>query len=218
MKIGILGTGSVGDTIGSRLIELGHQVMMGSRTNTNEKALAFVQKHNGKASNGTFAEAAGFGDMVFNCVKGEKAIEALTLAAPGLDQKIIIDVSNPLDFSKGMPPCLIPELSNTHSLGEEIQKSFPSAKVVKTLNTMWCGIMVNPKMINNGDHTNYICGNDQEAKTKVIALLKEFGWSENNLLDLGDISAARGTEAVLPVWLRIWGATKNGAFNFKIVK
>lgn len=112
---------------------------------------------------------------------------------------------------------MIPDLSNTNSLGEEIQKTFPTTKVVKTLNTMWCGVMVNPAMINDGDHTNYICGNDAEAKAKVISLLKQFGRNEKNILDLGDISAARGTEAVLPVWLRIWGATKKGAFNFKIM-
>lgn len=218
MKNGILGTGSVGDTIGSRLIELGHEVMMGSRNKDNEKALAFVEKHNGKATNGTFADAAKFGEIIFNCVKGEKVLEALKLTEQGLNNKILIDVSNPLDFSKGMPPCLIPELSNTNSLGEEIQKTFPSTKVVKTLNTMWCGVMVNPSIINQGNHVNYICGNDSDAKSKVISLLKEFGWKESCLLDLGDLSAARGTEAVLPVWLRIWGVTKTGAFNFNIVK
>ena len=128
-----------------------------------------------------------------------------------------MDIANPLDFSKGMPPSLIPALSNTNSLGEEIQKSFPSAIVVKTLNTMWCGLMVNPVMINNGDHTNFICGNDAEGKQKVKALLSEFGWKNENILDLGDISSARGTEAVLPIWLRIWNATQNGAFNVKVV-
>jgi predicted dinucleotide-binding enzyme len=131
--------------------------------------------------------------------------------------KIIIDVSNPLDFSKGMPPSLIPSLSNTNSLGEEIQKLFPQAKVVKTLNTMWCGLMVNPNMIGGGNHTNFICGNDADAKTKVKSLLNEFGWKNENILDLGDITNARGTEAVLPIWLRVWSATQNGAFNFKIV-
>jgi hypothetical protein len=217
-KIAVLGTGMVGDTIGSRLIELGHQVMMGSRTAFNEKAKNFVAKHPSGASAGTFADAAKFGELIFNCTKGENTIDALKLAGDGINGKIIIDVANPLDFSKGMPPSLITSLSNTNSLGEEIQKTFPEAKVVKTLNTMWCGLMVNPGMIGGGDHTNFICGNDAEAKAKVNTLLKEFGWKDQNIIDLGDITNARGTEAMLPIWLRVWGATKNGAFNFKVVQ
>lgn len=217
MKISILGTGNVGDTIGSKLVELGHTVMMGSRTANNEKAQAFVAKHNGKAQAGTFAEAAAFGELIFNCTKGENSSDALKLAESGLNGKILIDVSNPLDFSKGMPPSLIPGLSNTNSLGEEIQKQFPTVKVVKTLNTMWCGLMVNPNMIGGGDHVNYISGNDADAKSKVKSLLNEFGWKNENILDLGDITNARATEAVLPIWLRVWGATKNGAFNFRII-
>lgn len=218
MKIAVFGTGMVGDTIGSRLIELGHLVMMGSRSITNEKALAFVAKHKTGASNGTFAEAAMFGEIIFNCTKGEASIDALKAVGSAIDEKIIVDVSNPLDFSKGMPPSLIPALSNTYSLGEEIQKTFPKAKVVKTLNTMWCGLMVNPNMIGGGDHTNFICGNDAGAKAKVKSLLNEFGWKDQNILDLGDITNARGSEAVLPIWLRVWSATKNGAFNFKLVQ
>jgi predicted dinucleotide-binding enzyme len=217
MKIGILGTGNVGSTIGSKLIDFGHDVLMGSRTLNNEKALAFIAKSNNKASNGTFADAASFGEIIFNCTKGEVSIDALKLAGNTLDGKIIVDIANPLDFSNGMPPSLIPTLSNTNSLGEEIQKTFPNAKVVKTLNTMWCGLMVNPHLIGNGEHVNYISGNDAEAKNKVITLLNEFGWKNEFILDLGDLTAARATEAVLPIWLRVYGATKNGAFNFKII-
>lgn len=217
MNIAVFGTGTVGDTIGSRLIELGHQVMMGSRSSDNGKATAFVTKHKIGASAGTYAAAAKFGEILFNCTKGDGSIEALKMAGDAINGKIVIDVSNPLDFSKGMPPSLLPELSNTNSLGEEIQKTFPQTRVVKTLNTMWCGLMVNPTMIGAGDHTNFICGNDAEAKAKVRVLLNQFGWRNENLLDLGDITNARGTEAVLPIWLRVWGATQNGAFNFKIV-
>lgn len=217
MKIAVFGTGMVGDTIGSRLIELGHQVMMGSRSASNEKALAFVAKHKENASAGTYANAAKFGEIIFNCTKGDGSIDAIKAGGQDVNGKIIIDISNPLDFSKGAPPSLIPSLSNTNSLGEEIQKTFPKAKVVKTLNTMWCGLMVNPGMIGGGNHTNFICGNDSDAKAKVKSLLKEFGWKNENILDLGDITNARGSEAVLPIWLRIWGATQNGAFNFKIV-
>lgn len=217
MKIAVLGTGMVGDAIASRLIELGHQVMMGSRSATNERALAFLKKHEKNAFVGTYADAATFGELAFNCTKGDGSIEAIKLAGAALNGKILIDISNPLDFSKGMPPSLIPALSNTNSLGEEIQKTFPHIKVVKTLNTMWCGLMVNPLMIGNGNHTNFIAGNDSEAKAKVVALLNTFGWKNENILDLGDITNARGSESVLPIWLRVWGATQNGAFNFKLV-
>lgn len=215
-KIAVLGTGTVGDTIGSRLIELGHTVMMGSRTSNNEKAMAFVAKHDGKAQAGLFAEAAAFGEIIFNCTAGMGSIEALKLAGEkNINGKIIIDLANSLDFSKGMPPTL--GLVNTNSLGEEIQKTFPQTKVVKTLNTMWCGLMVNPAMINGGDHNVFVCGNDADAKVKVKDILKSFGWMEKNILDLGDITKSRGTEMYLPLWLSIYGATNNGAFNIKIV-
>ncbi|HAM97318.1 MAG TPA: NADP oxidoreductase [Marinilabiliales bacterium] len=216
MKIAVFGTGNVGDTIGSKLVELGHPVMMGSRTNDNEKAKAFVAKHNGKASAGTFADAAAFGEIVFNCTAGMGSIEALKLAGEkNLDGKVIVDLANSLDFSKGMPPSLA--IVNTNSLGEEIQRTFPKTLVVKALNTMWCGLMVNPAMINGGDHNTFICGNEATAKEKVKELLKSFGWLEKNILDLGDITKARGTEMYLPLWLSIYGATNNGAFNIRIV-
>jgi predicted dinucleotide-binding enzyme len=216
MKIAVLGTGAVGDTIGSKLVSLGHTVMMGSRTSSNEKVNAFVNKNNGKASAGTFADAAAFGEIIFNCTSGLGTIDALKLAGENnLNGKIIVDVANPLDFSKGMPPSL--SVVNTNSLAEEIQTLLPKAKVVKALNTMWCGLMVNPSLVNGGDHTTFICGNDSNAKGEVKELLKTFGWLENNILDLGDITAARGTEMYLPLWLRIYGATKSGAFNIKVV-
>lgn len=228
-KIAIIGTGTVGQTFASKLISLGYEIMIGTR-NVSEKLSGTTKdgygnppfsewyKLNNKVKLGTFAEAAAFGEIVLNATEGGSSINALKLAeAKNLNGKIIVDVANPLDFSKGMPPCLLPELSNTNSLGEEIQKVFPDAKVVKTLNTMWCGLMVNPKMIGGGDHTNFICGNDADAKTKVKSLMNEFGWKNENILDLGGISSARGVEAVLPVWLRIWAATQSGAFNIKIV-
>lgn len=217
MKIAVLGTGSVGETIASKLVEIGHEVMMGSRSSDNDKARAFVKKHEKNALNGSFSDAAVFGELVFNCTKGEITLIALQLAGEeNLVGKILVDVSNPLDFSNGQPPSLIPALSNTNSLGEEIQKLLPGTHVVKTLNTMWAGLMVNPALA-GGDHTNFLCGNSQEAKQKVRSLLLSFGWKDSNLLDLGDISSARGTEAVLPVWLRIWGARKNGVFGLHVV-
>jgi predicted dinucleotide-binding enzyme len=116
-----------------------------------------------------------------------------------------------------MPPSLLPGLHNTNSLGEEIQKTFPATMVVKTLNTMWSGLMINPKMVGKGDHVNFICGNDEAAKTKVKDILNQFGWPAKNIIDLGDITGARATESMLPIWLRVMGVTKSGVFNFNLV-
>lgn len=216
MKIAVFGTGMVGDAIGSKLVELGHPVMMGSRTRDNEKAKAFVDKHGGKATTGTFADAAEFGEIIFNCTAGTGSIDALRMAGEkNVNGKIIVDIANPLDFSKGMPPSLA--IVNTNSLAEEIQKTFPEAKLVKALNTMWCGLMVNPALINGGDHSTFVCGNDTNAKEEVKTILRSFGWAEKNILDLGDITKARGTEMYLPLWLSIYGTINTGAFNIKIV-
>lgn len=227
MKAAVLGTGSVGQTIASRLAGLGHQVVMGTRDVAESKlrkaadafgnpAIGEWVEKNPSVKLVTFSEAAAFGEIVFNCTKGVYGIEALTLAGKeNLTGKTIVDISNPLDFSKGMPPTLT--ISNDNSLGEEIQKQFPNAKVVKALNTMWCGLMVNPAMINGGDHSTFVCGNDQDAKAQVKTILKSFGWAEKNILDLGDITNSRGTEMYLPLWVRIFGVTQNGAFNIKIV-
>ena len=130
----------------------------------------------------------------------------------------MIDVSNPLDFSKGFPPFLLDGLNNTSSLGEAIQSLLPEARVVKTLNTMWCGLMLNPLLLNNDQHLNFISGNDAQAKGQVISLLQEFGWKKEQFLDLGDITASRGTEGYLLLWTRMYAATKNGAFNISVQK
>ena len=227
MKITVLGTGSVGQTIANRLSGLGHEVVIGTRdvaeselrktadTFGNPAIGAWIES-NPSVKLLTFEQAAAFGEIVFNCTKGVYGIEALTLAGEkNLTGKIIVDISNPLDFSKGMPPTLT--ISNDNSLGEEIQKQFPNSKVVKALNTMWCGLMVNPAMINGGDHSTFVCGNDADAKALVKDFLKSFGWLEHNILDLGDITNARGTEMYLPLWVRIFGVTQNGAYNIKIV-
>lgn len=217
MKIAILGTGTVGQTIGHKLIQLGHQLMMGSRTAQNEKALTFVNQHPQHASAGTFEQAAAFGEIVFNCTSGLGSLNALQLAkAENLANKVLIDLANPLDFSNGMPPSLA--ICNTHSLGEEIQNHFPETKVVKTLNTMWCGLMVNPQLVNGGDHNVFVCGNDANAKAQVKDLLISFGWANHLIIDLGDLSKARGTEMYLPLWLSLFGHLKTSAFNLKVVQ
>lgn len=214
MKIGILGTGTVARTIGARLIALGHEVKIGSRKLGNENASAFVEKAGHGASAGTFADAAAFGEIVFLAVAGNAALDVVGGAVgANLVGKILIDVTNPLDFSHGVPPVLIPSLANTTSLGEELQKALPGARVVKSLNTMNADVMVDPGLI-EGRHDVFVCGEDAGAKAEVVRLLQSFGWHKP--IDLGGISAARGTEAVLPLWLRLWGALGHPRFNFHV--
>jgi 8-hydroxy-5-deazaflavin:NADPH oxidoreductase len=216
MKIAVLGTGNVGNTIATKLTQLGHEVKMGSRTANNEKGLAWVKTTGSKASLGTFADAAAFGEIIFNCLNGMASLEALKLAgAENMKGKVLIDIANPLDFSKGFPPTL--SVCNDNSLGEQIQKAFPDVKVVKSLNTMNCLLMGNPSLV-PGDHSVFISGNDEAAKSKTTDILKSFGWKEINIIDLGDISTARGTEQLLPVWVRLYGKFKSANFNFNIVK
>lgn len=214
MKIGIIGTGVVGNAIGTGLVKAGHEVKMGARTATNEKAAAWVKSAGAKASQGTFADAAAFGELVFNCTGGGVSIQALQSAgAKNLEGKTLVDVANPLDFSKGMPPTL--SIVNTDSLGEQIQKAFPGAKVVKALNTLTAGLMLNPGAL-KGETDLLICGNDKDAKDQVKKLLESFGWK--SILDLGDITNARGTEMWLALWIRLMGAMQTPMFNLKLVK
>jgi predicted dinucleotide-binding enzyme len=216
MKIGILGTGVVGNAIGTKLVQLGNEVKMGSRTSGNEKAAAWVNAAGKGASAGTFQDAAAFGTIVFNCTSGLASVGALKLAGTeNLKGKILADVANPLDFSKGMPPTLDP--CNTDSLGEQIQREFPDVMVVKTLNTMNCNIMVNPALV-PGDHDVFICGNDAPAKEEIKKILGSFGWKTGNIIDMGDISNARGTEQLLPIWIRLYSTFKSSNFNFRIVR
>jgi 8-hydroxy-5-deazaflavin:NADPH oxidoreductase len=229
MKIAIIGTGTVGQALASKLLAVGHEIFMGTR-NIEEKAASTEKDMYGNPSfkewyqsnSGvklqTFGQAAVSGEIIINATRGEKTIDALKLAGnENLENKILIDISNPLDFSKGMPPSFLPGLSNTNSLGEEIQKTFPGTIVVKTLNTMWSGLMVNPGLIGGGDHINFIAGNDPAAKVKVINLLTQLGWDNLNILDLGDLTAARGMEGYLLLWVKIMSISQSPAFNLKIV-
>lgn len=219
MNIGILGTGMVGEAIGTALVKKGHQVKMGSRTATNDVAAGWVGRNGSNASQGTFGDAAAFGEIVFLCLNGDKAKDALLLAGPeSFGGKIVVDVTNPLDFSRGMPPSMIPSLSNTTSLGEHIQAILPAARVVKALNTITAKLMVDAGLVNGGDSNLLICGNDAGAKEQVTQLLaSEFGWRPQNIIDLGDITASRSTEAYVTLWVRLWQATGSPLFNIKIV-
>lgn len=212
MNIGILGTGMVGEALGTRLVQLGHSVKLGSRTATNETAAKWTAGAGARASHGTFADAARFGEAVFVCLKGEITLDVIHSVAAELGGKIVVDVSNPLDFSNGFPPSLA--ICNTNSLGEEIQKAVPTGRVVKTLNIVNCEVMVAPAK--GGDPTMLICGNEAGAKAQITQLLQQFGWRD--ILDLGDITKSRGTEMLLPLWLNLMGVLGHVHFGFKVTR
>jgi hypothetical protein len=226
MKIGILGSGIVAKTVADRLDALGHAVVLGTRDvkatlARNEKDMAggpplrtWLESHP-KVTLATHAEAAAHGELVVNALSGQGALDGLRAAAAGLAGKILIDISNPLDFSKGMPPSLT--VSNTDSLGEQIQRALPDTRVVKTLNTVNAFLMVDPRQLAGGDHTMLVCGNDAGAKAEVTRILKEWlGWKD--VIDLGDISNARGAEMWLPLWVRLFGALGTPMFGMKVVR
>jgi 8-hydroxy-5-deazaflavin:NADPH oxidoreductase len=226
MNIGILGTGVVGQTIAEKLVQLGHDVMMGTRDrkatlaktgkdNFGRPSFSEWLKNNYKVQFGTYSEAASFGEFIVNATSGMGSIEALKMAGENnLANKILLDISNPLDFSKGMPPTL--SVCNTDSLAEQIQRTFPKSKVVKGLNTLTSMLMVNPSLLSESTNI-FLNGNDSNAKSEVKKLLKTFGWNENDIIDMGDITTARGTEQILPIWVRLWGTLQTPMFNFKIV-
>ncbi len=225
MKIAILGTGMVGRTIAARLFGLGHEVVVGTRDPQatlartepdgmgNPPYAAWAADQTG-VSLATFADAAAAAELVVNATSGPGALPALEAAgADNLASKIVIDISNPLDCSNGFPPTLF--VKDTDSLGEQVQRAFPQARVVKTLNTLTAELMVHPKNLGQ-ESSVFVSGNDAEAKATVTELLESFGHAD--VIDLGDISTARGTEMLLPVWLRLMGAFGTAAFNFKIVR
>lgn len=214
MNIGVLGTGTVGQTIGGKLVELGHTVKMGSRSAKNEKAAEWVSKHGAKASAGTFAEAAAFGELLFNCTNGTGALEALEAAGrDNLRGKVLVDITNALDFSKGFPPSLW--VCNTDSLAEQIQRTFPEARVVKSLNTVTAAVMVNPGML-PAETDIFVSGDDAAAKAEVTTMLRDwFGW--RSVIDLGGITTARNVEMWLPLWVNLMGPMGTPFFNIKVI-
>ncbi|HLN76159.1 MAG TPA: NAD(P)-binding domain-containing protein [Nocardioidaceae bacterium] len=226
MRIAVLGTGMVGQAIAARLDELGHDVTLG--TGNPEATLARTET-DGMGNPGvgvwaaehpavtvaTFHDAAAATELVVNATNGAVSLEVLAAAgAENLAGKVLVDIANPLDFSQGVPPTLF--VKDTDSLGEQIQRAFPDARVVKTLNTMNAHLMADPKQLAEGDHSVFVSGDDAGAKDTVTELLTSMGHTD--VIDLGDISTARGTEMLLPVWLRLWGALGTPVFNFKIVR
>jgi hypothetical protein len=200
MRIGVLGTGVVGTTIAGKLRELGHDVMIGSRT-AGEDAVPF-------------ADAAAHGELVFNCTNGNASLEALNAAgAENLAGKVLVDVANALDFSHGRPPLV--GVSTGDSVGEQIQRAFPETKVVKALNTVNANVMIDPSIV-PGEHNLFMSGNDEQAKAQVAELLQTFGWPAERILDLGDITGARGQEMYVALWVRLVGVAGGASFNIRV--
>lgn len=226
MKIAVLGTGNVGRTIAGRLAGLGHDVAIGTRnpqdtlSRTDGDAMGnppFSVWH-GEHSDVRllpYDEAAGSAELVFNACSGDGSLPALRLTgAANLAGKVLVDVANPLDFSRGFPPTLL--VKDSDSLAEQIQAAFPDAKVVKTLNTVNASVMVDPEAVAGGEHSIFLSGDDAGSKATVGDLLRSFGWRD--VIDLGDLSTARGAEMLLPLWLRLMNALGTPAFNFKVVR
>jgi 8-hydroxy-5-deazaflavin:NADPH oxidoreductase len=226
MRIAVLGTGMVGQAIAARLAVLGHDVAVGTRDvaetmrrsepdGMGNPPFSTWAQANPQVKVRSFADAVSESELVVNATAGAVSVSALTAAGEqNLAGKVLIDIANPLDFSQGMPPSLF--VVNTDSLGEQIQRAFPQTKVVKALNTMNAYLMVEPKHLAGGDHTVFVSGNDADAKAEVAELLHGFGHAD--VIDLGDITTARGTEMLLAAWVRLWGALGTPMFNFKIVR
>jgi 8-hydroxy-5-deazaflavin:NADPH oxidoreductase len=226
MNIAILGTGTVGRTLATGFSERGHQVAIGTRdvaetlARTESDAMGnppFSQWHadHPGVDLATFREAASTAELVVNATSGGSSLAALEAAGSGLEDKIIVDVANPLDFSQGMPPTL--SIANTDSLAEQIQQTFPRSKVVKALNTMTAHLMIEPSLLSEG-HEVFLAGDDLVAKGKVHDLLVELGWKEDHINDLGGIRAARGLEMYLPLWVSLMGKLGTADFNIKLVR
>lgn len=227
MKIAILGTGMVGQTLAAKLDSIGHDVVIGTRDVAgtlaretgdvygNPPYRTWAAAHPGVRLE-TLAGAAAHGEVVINALAGAGALAGLALAGEAnLAGKILLDLSNPLDFSRGMPPSLF--VVNTDSLAEQIQQRFPATRVVKTLNTVNAYLMVDPQQLAGGDHTMFVSGNDVDARHRVAGWLTEwFGWRD--VIELGDITTARGTEMVLALWARVWGALNTPMFAFRVVR
>jgi len=212
MKIAVLGTGEVGRRLASRFVQVGHAVVLGSRTADNAEAVAWAAAN--AAANGTFADAAAFGEVVVNATGGLVTLDVLRAAgAANLDGKVLIDVSNALDFSRGFPPKVA--TFDGRGVAEEIQREFPGARVVKTLNTMNNKVMVAPELV-PGDHTVFLSGDDAEAKAVTAGLLGDFGWRDEQILDLGGLETARATEQFVVLWIHVGGAVGDVPFNIAV--
>src|SRR5512134_1349768 len=213
MNIGVLGTGVTGQTIGSKLIQLGHEVMLGSRDEANPPSVAWAKDQGQHALYGTFMNAAAFGEIIFNCTLGSASVQALEQAgAENLKGKILIDTSNPLDRSTDQWSLTV---CNDDSLGEQIQRTYPETRVVKTLNTVNANVMVDPAKLVEQTHV-FVSGDDIEAKATVVKILRDwFGWKQ--IIDLGGIETSRSVEMYVLLWHSLRNAISSQRFNIKVV-
>lgn len=226
MRIGILGTGIVGQTLGLKLVQLGHSVMLGTRDpykldepKGHDMSVGSLREWLARAGSGssvgTFRDAAAHGELVINALSGAASLDVLrAVGAEHLNGKTLIDVSNPVDASHGFPLTLF--VKDTDSLGEILQRALPDVRIVKTLNTMTAALMANPRLVGDGDHTVFVCGNDAVAKAQVTGLLRELGWRD--ILDLGDITGARGVEMMFTVGHAVMRALNPAEIAFKVVR
>ncbi|HET8969545.1 MAG TPA: NAD(P)-binding domain-containing protein [Candidatus Nanopelagicales bacterium] len=213
MRIAVLGTGTVGKALAGRLVQAGHEVRMGSRTPDNADGAAWAAQSGG--GHGRFADVSAWGEVLVNATAGLVSLAALASVDPAdIAGKVLLDVSNPLDFSGGFPPVLVQ--SGGYSVAEQIQQAYPSARVVKTLNTMNADLMVEPRSLGS-PHTVFVAGDDAAAKALAGQLLAEFGWTADEVVDLGGIAAARGLEHYVRFWVDAMGALGTAAFNVRLV-
>lgn len=210
-QIGVLGSGDVGKALASGFARHGWDVRIGTRSPG--KLEGWLETADGTVSAGSFAEAADHGDLVILAVLGEAAEDVVDLAGPqAFDGKLVLDTTNPLDFSQGMPPHLL-EMDG-RSLGEILQAKLPGARIVKCFNTVSNTQMIDPAF-EEGTPPMMICGDDAEAKKETEAILVELGWP--GALDVGDITSARYLEALVPLWVRVGGVLDTWDHAFKPV-
>ena len=223
MRIAVLGTGAVGRSLAAALASRGHQVVVGTR----DVDMTLARTEPGGSESFAdwaaahpdvrlvpYAEAGAHGEVLVNATSGAGSMAAVGAAAAA-NGTVVLDVSNPLDFSAGFPPTL--SVANTDSVGEQLQRAFPAARVVKTLNTVNARIMVEPGLV-PGEHHIFVAGEDDEAKRVAVDLLGELGWPPARVIDLGGIRAARSTEMYLPLWLSLMGAVGSPMFNIQVVQ
>jgi predicted dinucleotide-binding enzyme len=209
MKIAILGTGAVGPALAKAISAAGHQVTIGTRDPEETR-----QREHWA---GIDLPLAAYGDLdaevLINATNGRGSLPALQAVGDALDGKVVIDTSNPLDFSQGFPPSLF--VSNTDSLAEQLQRELPQARLVKMFNTMANQVMINPRGL-DADSTIFVAGNDAAARQTAASIAADLGWTD--VFDLGDLTAARGLEMFLPLWVRIFGQLGRPEFNIKLVR
>jgi 8-hydroxy-5-deazaflavin:NADPH oxidoreductase len=222
MQIAIVGSGVVARFFGQAFAAAGHEVTLGTRDP--EQTRSRPEWSDPSTSSGpTQAEPVEAlslvryadlqGDVFLNATRGDGSLDALQAVGPALHGKVLVDASNPLDTSKGFPPSLF--VANTDSLAEQLQRALPEVRLVKMFNTMAHEVMVDPAALGQ-QSTIFVAGDDASARQTATELARDLGWTD--VLDLGDLTAARGLEMYVPLWIRIYGAVGQPFFNIKVVR